>query len=200
MTKSGEAARDSLFLIRDSTQKGFTLVEMIVSIALFSFVMLATTTVLLSVVDANHKAQGLKTAMNNLSLTLESMARNLRTGSDYQCGGVGRSDCSGSPSNVIAFKDQTGDTVTYCFYDGAIRIAKQGIACGAASDPMTAPEIVIDRLDFYVDGVSATNQQPRVLIVAGGAVSSLTAAGAKARTASRFDIQTFVSQRVPDVR
>ena len=57
------------------TTAGFSLAELIVSIALFSFVMLATSSVLLSVVDADHKAQGLKTAIDNVSLSLESMSR-----------------------------------------------------------------------------------------------------------------------------
>ena len=176
---------------------GFTLVEMLISIALFSFVMLATASVLLTVVDANRKSQGLKSVIDNLSLTIESIGRNLRTGSDYQCGGVGGRDCRTNPESILAFTNHTGQTVTYCFFNGAIRIG--GSFCNASSDPMTAPEITIEHLNFYVDGTESTNEQPKVLITIGGVVNSRTAPGVKAKTSSRFDIETMVSQRLPDV-
>ncbi len=192
ITKPREATRDSLFLIRDSTQKGFTLIEMLVSVALFSFVMLATTAVLLSVVDANHKAQGLKTSINNLSLALESMARNLRTGSGYPVNG-NPSTCLSS----ITFSDHSNTSTTYSLSANSIQVSKGS----SGASPMTAPEIVIDKLCFYVSGtIPGDNIQPRVLITVGGVVSNLTAAGAKMKTTSRFDIETLVSQRLPDVQ
>ena len=64
---------------------------------------------------------------------------------------------------------------------------------------MTAPEITIEHLNFYVDGTESTNEQPKVLITIGGVVNSRTAPGVKAKTSSRFDIETMVSQRLPDV-
>ena len=178
---------------------GFTLIEMIVSIALFSFVMLAVTTVLLSVVDANHKAQGLKSSMNNLSLALESMTRNLRTGKIYSVAGF--NGCSGGGSTGIDFIDHASVATRYSLGSsgnggGAILLTKSGNLLG----PMTALEINIDRLCFYVSGQSTADLfQPQVLITIGGVVSDKTAIGAKVKTRSRFDIETLVSQRFPDV-
>ena len=171
--------------------RGFTLVEMLVSIALFSFVMIATTSVLLSVVDANRKAQGLRSAIDNLSLALDSMSRNLRTGSGYPPNG-NSSSCSSS----ITFLDQKTRTVTYFLQAGSIRISRSDGLSGS----LTAPEITIDRLCFYAGGTTANdNIQPRILITVGGEVSKSTVQGARVRTGSRFDIQTFVSQRLMDV-
>jgi hypothetical protein len=48
--------------------------------------------------------------------------------------------------------------------------------------------------------VSSDDIQPRILITLGGVVSASTAPGAKVKTRSRFDIQTLVSQRFPDVQ
>lgn len=190
-------SRYSLFVLRHSTQSGFTLIEMIVSIALFSFVMLATTTVLLSVVDANHKAQGLKTTINNLSLTLESIARNLRTGSGYNVTGFGQGDCpTSSWHEGISYTDQYGSNVIYRQEGGSIEISKGG----ASYAVMTAPEITIQRFCFFVSGENPLDlQQPQIIITLGGVVNIATAPGARTKTTSRFDLQTMVSQRLPDV-
>ncbi|MBU0722958.1 type II secretion system GspH family protein, partial [Patescibacteria group bacterium] len=50
---------------------GFTLVEMIVSLGLFTVILFISMQALLSMVDANHKAQSLRAAMDNLNLSLE---------------------------------------------------------------------------------------------------------------------------------
>lgn len=68
-----------------SKQKGFTLVEMIVSIAIFTIVALVAVGALLKTIDANKKSQSLKTSINNINFVLESMSRELRTGSNYFC-------------------------------------------------------------------------------------------------------------------
>ncbi len=177
---------------------GFTLMEMIVSIALFSFVMLAATTVLLSVIDANHKAQGLKNTINNLSLSLESIARNLRTGSAY----IGLAPGAPCPSNgfkAISYTNQDGLNTIYQITNSAIEISRNG----GSFTKMTSPEVLIDRLCFYISGTSLTDtlqdQQPTVLITVGGTVSPNSTAGVKLKTRSRFDIETFITQRLPDV-
>lgn len=174
---------------------GFTLIEMIVSIALFSFVMLATTSVLLSVVDADHKAQGLKTTINNLSLTLESIARNLRTGTSYVLLGRSTATCPSPGKTGISYIDQYGSNVVYRLNGSSIEIGK-----GVLYSVMTAPEISIDRFCFYLVGENPLDSlQPKILITVGGVVSVNSAAGARARTTSRFDLQTLVSERLPDV-
>jgi len=186
--------------------KGFTLIEMIVSIALFSFVMLASTTVILSVIDANHKAQGLKITINNLSLALENMARNLRTGSNYI---PASSASSGGPANTcpspgvsgVEFTDQYGNDTFYQFNPDASDIEIWGGVSGiAAYYPITSSDVTVERLCFYISGTNPNdNIQPSILITTGGKVAISTAIGAKTKTTSRFDIQTFVSQRLPDV-
>jgi prepilin-type N-terminal cleavage/methylation domain-containing protein len=177
---------------------GFTLIEMIVSIALFSFVMVASTTVILSVIDANHKAQGLKITINNLSLAIENMARHLRTGKDYQVDGV-KGNCSDPGVDGIRFTDQYGNDTRYRLNSGAVDVFG---GFGGMTDwfPITSADILIDRLCFYISGTGFGDTiQPRVLMTVGGVVSVSTAIGAKEKTTSRFDIQTFVSQRLPDV-
>lgn len=68
-----------------SRQKGFTLVEIIVSIAIFIVVAIVALGALLRIIDSNQKSQGLKTSINNMNFALESMSRELRVGSSYYC-------------------------------------------------------------------------------------------------------------------
>ncbi len=73
----------SINIFNKSKQKGFTLVEMIVSMAIFIVVALIAVGALLKVLDANRKSLNLKTAINNLNFALESMSREMRVGGEY---------------------------------------------------------------------------------------------------------------------
>ena len=69
-----------------SNQKaGFTLIEMIVSLGVFSGVITIAIGALLMLVAANDQLQGEQSVMTNLSFALDSMTREIRTGTDYYC-------------------------------------------------------------------------------------------------------------------
>ncbi len=78
------------FLRQKNSQKGagFTLVEMMVAIAVFSLVMVVAMSALLNVIDADKKAQAVKTAINNVNFALESLSKDMRMGADYACGSI----------------------------------------------------------------------------------------------------------------
>src|SRR3989344_5257439 len=80
----GVFSRASCLVSRASrAQRGFTLVEMIVAIALFSVVMIVCVGALLALVNANRKAQALQSVMNNLNIALDGMVRSVRMGNSY---------------------------------------------------------------------------------------------------------------------
>lgn len=66
-------------------QSGFTLIEMIVSLALFSVVVTVAIGALLVLVQSNDDLQGEQSVMTNLSFALDSMTREIRTGTRYYC-------------------------------------------------------------------------------------------------------------------
>src|SRR3954463_4374930 len=72
--------------------RGFTLVEMIVAVALFSVVMLVCVGALLALVGANRKVHALQSVMNNLNVTLDGMVRSIRMGSTFDGSGA----CAGN--------------------------------------------------------------------------------------------------------
>jgi len=66
-----------------NTTGGFTLIEMIVSLAIFTVVAVIAVGALIKILDANKKAINLKTVTNSLNFALESMTREMRVGSKY---------------------------------------------------------------------------------------------------------------------
>lgn len=70
---------------QDQTQSGFTLVEMIVSLAVFSVVITISVGALLVLIASNQQLQNEQSVMTNLSFALDSMTREMRTGTNYYC-------------------------------------------------------------------------------------------------------------------
>jgi type II secretory pathway pseudopilin PulG len=116
------------------TNLGFSLVEMLVSIAIFMVVAVIAVTALLKIVDASKKSQTLQDTVNNVNFVMDSITRELRVGKAYTCssqpGGYTGSITGGSPScpsgtgSSIAFlssnttSDGLGGTcnLTYAYY------------------------------------------------------------------------------------
>jgi len=180
--------------------RGFTLIEMIVAIAIFANVMLLATSALLSIVDANRKAQSLQTAVNNINFAIDGMARAMRVGRNYHCGSSGDlsapSDCSSSPESFIAFRSKDGVVVAYRLKitDTTTGTGELQRAVGSFNESdfvaLTAPEVKIDRFQAFVTGsVSGDGLQPKVLLLLGGEVVSARRAG------TRFDLETMISAR-----
>lgn len=175
-----------------ASQRGFTLLEMIVSIGIFTIVLFVASSAFLAVVNADRKSRATRTAMDNLTVALEDMSRRIKTGNAYTCGGdiasVAPVDCLNTPSSSLAFTDQDGKRTAYRLREG--RIFRQ-IATGSEL-PVTASEITISSLLFAVGGtIVGDNTQPYVRI-------SITGATTGGITASNFNAQTMITQRVYD--
>ena len=194
---------------RHTPASGFTLIEMIVSVALFAIVMLVCVGALLALVNANRKAQALQSVMNNLNITIDGMVRSAREGSTFH-GAGGDGACGGTDYNTphdctnggttLAFEPY-GNTTSdppwiYSFAqdsNGVGRIYKS--ESGHAPIPITAPEVSIDDMHFYVVGTThGDSTQPKIVIVIKG---SAGATGSSARTT--FHIQATAVQRVLDL-
>lgn len=71
--------------LNNNFEKGFTLIELMVSIALFTTVALIATTALTSIQKVNVRVQNVRTVMDNLALSLETISSEVRQGSNYHC-------------------------------------------------------------------------------------------------------------------
>jgi len=66
-------------------KNGFTLLEMIVSLGIFSIIAVIAVGSLVRITSLNRQAQSLQSAMNNMNYILESMSREMRFGSKFKC-------------------------------------------------------------------------------------------------------------------
>lgn len=181
-----------------SKQRGFTLVELLVSLALFSIVMAISIGTLLSIIDANRKAQTMRTAIDNIHFAIESMARNIRTGYQYDCSPASAATLENCPNGGTSFRfvDDQNKVVIYSFDAAGDRLMRN--YDGGGDVPLTAPppELVIDDARFYLTGTGGTGAnaivQPTVTIVIQGHAGVLNG------TESRFNLETTVTQRILD--
>lgn len=182
------------------TARGFTLIEIMVALAIFAIVMTIAAGSLLTIVNANRKSQSLQSVMNNLAFAMENMVRNMRTGTAYHCGSSGNletpQNCSGG-DDFLALEAVGGspgsssDQVVYRLNGARIEKSENG---GASFLPITAPEIEVTNLSFYVEGAAlGDGEQPKIIMTIAGE------AGASARTRTDFSLQTTISQRILDI-
>lgn len=177
--------------------RGFTLIEMIVSVALFSIVMVVAITALLALIDANRKARALQSVVNNLNVALDGMVRSLRMGHTYRCGGTdpvndGTNSCP-SGGTLVSFIDYRGEVVVYRWDDVTHRL--QVSRNGGPYLYLTAPEVDITEMQFYVSGTTLGDAyQPKVVMVIKG-VADVN----KTKTKTTFSIQSTAVQRVLDI-
>jgi hypothetical protein len=179
---------------------------MIVAVGLFAVVMVVCVTALLSLVDANRKAQALQSVMNNLNIALDGMVRGIRMGSDYHCGEGGSysvpADCA-LGDTLLAFEPfhEGSDPVEPWLYwfavddNGIGRLYKSESGDLTGGLPITSPEVSIESATFYVIGSSRGDDlQPKVLVVVKG-----SAGGTKVTVRTTFHIQATAVQRVLDL-
>lgn len=177
-------------------KQGFTLIEMIVAVAVFSMVALISAGSLLAIVDAQAKATALRSAQDGINFSLETMAKEARTGRSFHCG-ASISDFSPTPQDCLSggpsftFINNAGQTVTYRANSG--RLEKILNADTLHPLVLTSPEVNITRLTFYVRGAPAHDWiQPRATLILNGT------AGIKVQLKSQLNIQTTITQRLID--
>jgi type II secretory pathway pseudopilin PulG len=182
---------------KNKINRGFTLVEMLIAVSLFIIIVTISIGSILSVFDANKKAQSSKTVVDNLNLSIENMARTVRFGTNYYCGVsaeiLSTYNCSGGGDSLsVTFQ---GNRIIYSWtQNGPIRKSEDG---GLSYTNITSSDTVIEYLRFYVFGTNASgspdSNQPYVLAVIKGHV------GSRATTQTAFSIETLMSQRTLDI-
>jgi len=148
--------------------RGYTLIELIVSVAIFTIVMLIAGAAFLAVISLDRKARATNDVVTNLSYVVESMERSIRTGTGYRCGGIG--DCWATPRDSFSFTDADGRVVSYARIVSGGRGYVQQCISGTCVQ-LTDPRVDVVRLDFYARGTSEgveDNMQPFAFFVIRG--------------------------------
>lgn len=183
-----------------SKKAGFTLIEMLVAVFVFSVIMTISTGAIFSIVSANKTSQALKSVLDNLSSVVDSMSRNIRYGTVYNCSNdpvdVDFTNSASCPDGgkVFAFTDKDENNVLYYFdYDetkaeGVIQRCDGALGTNNCTQ-LTAPEVHIKDMKFYVAGAGLDDEgQPSLRITISGYAQS-------GSSKSEFNLQTMISQR-----
>lgn len=176
-------------------QKGFTLIELMTSLSVFAVIMTISMGSILGVFNANRKSESLKTIMDNLNFTMETMSREIRFGKNYHCERPSQGstpitepeNCTPEGNGWMSFLGADGKQTTYQINNTWIEKSTDG---GVTFVAVTSPEVMITGFRFFVYGAELGDSlQPRVLIQVRGY------AGNKQNTQSSFTLQTLVTQR-----
>jgi prepilin-type N-terminal cleavage/methylation domain-containing protein len=187
-------------------QNGFTLIELMVSLSIFSIVMVISVGTLLIMIDINAKAQAVYSASTNLSFALDSMTREIRTGDHYYCASLGATlpvidttnDCVGG--HGIAFIRGRDDWQIGYRLNGSRIEQKVNNPFGAGDIDwveITADDVVIQEFELTVENTDTNDatgdtEQPTVDVLVKGYVNN------GLDTNTDFNIQTHVVQRLLD--
>lgn len=169
---------------------GFTVIEMMIAIAIFLIVVVIGMGALLNTNLIHRKTQDMRSIMDSLSFIMEDMSRNLRTGSDYVCN-YGCNNGGG-----ILFKSQYGDEWEYTLEQdgtGAINIMRTIEGNKIQLNP-TEVKIVGASSGFTVTG-TAPFPDPNQPFVTIKLIGKITYKGVD----TPFSLQTSVSQRLIDI-
>jgi prepilin-type N-terminal cleavage/methylation domain-containing protein len=176
-------------IIRNTQKKkGFTLIELMVAVTIFSIVMVISMGAILTVVDGNKKNQTMQVAINNLNFAVESMTRSIKTGYDYSVAG----DCRSISLYVSEDQDGDGDDdrVSYSLQEHGGGNDNEGLFIDnedtGYSGFITAPDLNIIDLCFE----EAVDLQPALTIVIRGETT-----GSKEGLKTAFNLYTSVTQR-----
>lgn len=190
--------------------RGFTLIEMIVSLGIFSIVVTTAVGAMLILISTNQQLQSQQNVMTNLSFALDTMTREIRTGHNYYCvnsnlirgdtheelGSLVR-DCPNGDRGVSFFEGgnsltrRIGSRVLY-YYDRDEESLYRRLGNQPAQSIISSGLAITDA-QFYVTGTATTNDrvQPTVTI--------FLAAQDRNDDSKTYYLQTTVTQRILDI-
>jgi len=155
-------------------RKGFTMVELLVSMSLFVIVISITSGVFIRSLRTQRISVALIAANSNVSLAIEQMAREMRTGQNFSVSG----------GSEISFTNASGEAVVYRLANSAI---ERRIGTGDYKK-ITASNVVIENLNFTL--LSDSSYSPRITITIGVSPANVSVSGIV------INLQTTVSSRI----
>ena len=195
------------------TKRGFTLIEIMVAVTIFSMVALVATGAVLTANRVNRRVQAIKLVTDNLHFVLENMAYNIKNYEIRRClnqangnivvGSAGNENCGfgqdGNGGEGLFLKNDANEYVVYAFRPtagetyGSVRFAKgSGGSINLTTDlddQITLESVEITGLRFYVDGNQTAQNEaaaPRVSVV-------ISARVVDPRNPVEFTLQTTIS-------
>ncbi len=175
--------------LKNKYEKGFTLMEVMVSVTIFTIIVTIGMGALITIFKTLQKTRADRQTIDSISFVMDTMTRRIRTGKEYTS-----SDAGGG----IKFIDQ--ENVSVSFYkdsdsEGNSRIYMIDGAFGNQNDPVDITPENFTVKDFELTIIGTTDPsdgiQPMVTINLKGVVRN-------GQQESKLAVQTVVSQRLLD--
>ena len=193
------------FIPQQGYARGFTLVELIVSVGLFALVMLIATGAYFALIALDRQARATNQVVSNLSFAMDTMTRGIRTGANYKCLNA-QEDAEGNSSSgactSFSYTDTVlNTTVSYILKTNQTIGRCEGVPSGSCTDAnassLTDSTITIQKFSFYLRGVGTASaptwqKQPHVTFILSGTMP------AGPNKTVPFSIQEGATQRLID--
>jgi prepilin-type N-terminal cleavage/methylation domain-containing protein len=101
--------------IKNSQKKGFTLIEVLIAMAIFSMMMVATATFFGSSISGYKNAKAIQKDVENAQFAMNLMAKTLRTSSILSCGGGACSTTGGPYTSVQVYDYSQAKCIEYTY-------------------------------------------------------------------------------------
>jgi len=195
MSKDGRNLKSFKDLSAWMKRRGsFTLVEILVAVSLFSVVITLGVGSFIRALQIQRQISALIASENNVTLAMEQMAREMRTGYQFCVDAQGndltdsRVSCSQSQ---ITFVNAQYETVTYRLENGAIKRGV-GVEGGGLLGKITGDNVTVNYLTFVAFGYHKDDGwDPRITISIGVSPKDPHFSG------TVVPLQTTISSRTP---
>jgi len=142
------------------TQRGFSLVELLVAATIFSFITAGVASLFIQALDIQRRAAGIQKIEENAQFVFESVAREVRVSRITS----GDSDCSPpdpGTTRSITIEHPVNGTVTYDFIPGGTQgsIERNGMA-------ITSADVNFKAFAFCVQGSGSDGKAARLTMTA----------------------------------
>lgn len=179
-----------------SFNKGFTLLELIIAIGIFFFVVIGAVDMMITVFRAQAKAIAIKEVMDNGRFTMELMTRELRTS-----GNMRFVNPPGCPSGLeFTSVNQGSLQERFYYWSGAaiwrVAMSSAGSVGCTLAQQLTAPEVVVDHWGARLHGeiIGPADGQPFITLHL-----VMHSKDPKVGPETAIDLQTTVVQRIRDL-
>jgi prepilin-type N-terminal cleavage/methylation domain-containing protein len=172
-----------------NNRRGFTLIELLIAVSLFAIAVAIAAGGFVRALRTQRQLIALISANSSASLAIEQIAREIRTGSGFDCSAGVPNAFGGLTCQDLSFTNAAGEPVVYSLQadaDGADDVLARTAGTGAP-EALTPADTQISNLQFILFNNSA--YPPRITITMGVTAKSY------GLDSSVTNLQTTVSSR-----
>lgn len=160
---------------KNMSESGLTVIELIVAVGIFSLVIGMTIGIFVVSITTQRRVTALRNVDDNIRFTIESMAREIKTGKNFS-----------SVANSLSFTNANGESVVYRLNADIVEKSSDG---GTNYSAVTGSEVTVNYLNFYLMGQAAGDGlEPRITITIG-------ATSQAGNQSANLKVQTTISER-----